>query len=169
MIAEIFFDEGNGFNEKNKLSKKYLLDQNNNNNTFTLELDVDKNIKMIRFDPDDIGRITIDRFEISLGVDKINNYTIIGEKKYNNKIIFSTIDPQILIPINVESKQKLTIYFNYDDLYVNGGELLEDTINDSESKDREIKSLKDELQMVYNSKSWEMTKWYRKLRDLIKN
>ena len=171
LIAEIFFDEGNGFNEKNKLSKKYLLDQNNNNNnnTFTLELDVDKNIKMIRFDPDDIGRITIDRFEISLGVDKINNYTIIGEKKYNNKIIFSTIDPQILIPINVESKQKLTIYFNYDDLYVNGGELLEDTINDSESKDREIKSLKDELQMVYNSKSWEMTKWYRKLRDLIKN
>ena len=115
LIAEIFFDEGNGFNEKNKLSKKYLLDQNNNN-TFTLELDVDKNIKMIRFDPDDIGRITIDRFEISLGVDKINNYTIIGGKKYNNKIIFSTIDPQILIPINVESKQKLTIYFNYDDL-----------------------------------------------------
>ena len=85
LIAEIFFDEGNGFNEKNKLSKKYLLDQNNNN-TFTLELDVDKNIKMIRFDPDDIGRITIDRFEISLGVDKINNYTIIGGKKYNNKI-----------------------------------------------------------------------------------
>lgn len=169
LIAEIFFDEGNGFNEKNKLSKKYLLDQNNNNNTFTLELDVDKNIKMIRFDPDDIGRITIDRFEISLGVDKINNYTIIGGKKYNNKIIFSTIDPQILIPINVESKQKLTIYFNYDDLYVNGGELLEDTINDSESKDREIKSLKDELQMVYNSKSWKMTKWYRRLRDLIKN
>ena len=168
LIAEIFFDEGNGFNEKNKLSKKYLLDQNNNN-TFTLELDVDKNIKMIRFDPDDIGRITIDRFEISLGVDKINNYTIIGGKKYNNKIIFSTIDPQILIPINVESKQKLTIYFNYDDLYVNGGELLEDTINDSESKDREIKSLKDELQMVYNSKSWKMTKWYRRLRDLIKN
>ena len=81
----LFFDEGNGFNEKNKLSKKYLLDQNNNN-TFTLELDVDKNIKMIRFDPDDIGRITIDRFEISLGVDKINNYTIIGGKKYNNKI-----------------------------------------------------------------------------------
>ena len=40
LIAEIFFDEGNGFNEKNKLSKKYLLDQNNNN-TFTLELDVD--------------------------------------------------------------------------------------------------------------------------------
>lgn len=168
LIAEIFFDEGNGFNEKNKLSKKYLLDQNNNN-TFTLELDVDKNIKMIRFDPDDIGRITIDRFEISLGVDKINNYTIIGGKKYNNKIIFSTIDPQILIPINVESKQKLTIYFNYDDLYANGGELLEDTINDSESKDREIKSLKDELQMVYNSKSWKMTKWYRRLRDLIKN
>ena len=65
MIAEIFFDEGNGFNEKNKFSKKYLLDQNNN--TFTLELDVDKNIKMIRFDPDDIGRIIIDRFEISLG------------------------------------------------------------------------------------------------------
>ena len=30
LIAEIFFDEGNGFNEKNKLSKKYLLDQNNN-------------------------------------------------------------------------------------------------------------------------------------------
>ena len=90
-------------------------------------------------------------------------------KKYNNKIIFSTIDPQILIPINVESKQKLTIYFNYDDLYANGGELLEDTINDSESKDREIQSLKDELQMVYNSKSWEMTKWYRRLRDLIKN
>lgn len=147
-----------------------MLDQNNNNNnTFTLELDVDKNNKMIRFDPDDIGRITIDRFEISLGVDKINNYTIIGGKKYNNKIIFSTIDPQILIPINVESKQKLTIYFNYDDLYVNGGELLEDTINDSESKDREIKSLKDELQMVYNSKSWKMTKWYRRLRDLIKN
>ena len=48
LIAEIFFDEGNGFNEKNKLSKKYLLDQNNNN-TFTLELDVDKNIKMIRY------------------------------------------------------------------------------------------------------------------------
>lgn len=65
LIAEIFFDEGNGFNEKNKFSKKYLLDQNNN--TFTLELDVDKNIKMIRFDPDDIGRIIIDRFEISLG------------------------------------------------------------------------------------------------------
>ena len=79
------------------------------------------------------------------------------------------VRPQILIPINVESKQKLTIYFNYDDLYVNGGELLEDTINDSESKDREIKSLKDELQMVYNSKSWKMTKWYRRLRDLIKN
>ena len=146
-----------------------IINLNNNNNTFTLELDVDKNNKMIRFDPDDIGRITIDRFEISLGVDKINNYTIIGGKKYNNKIIFSTIDPQILIPINVESKQKLTIYFNYDDLYVNGGELLEDTINDSESKDREIKSLKDELQMVYNSKSWKMTKWYRRLRDLIKN
>lgn len=70
LIAEIFFDEGNGFNEKNKLSKKYLLDQNNNN-TFTLELDVDKNIKMIRFDPDDIGRITIDRFEISLGANYI--------------------------------------------------------------------------------------------------
>ena len=69
LIAEIFFDEGNGFNEKNKLSKKYLLDQNNN--TFTLELDVDKNIKMIRFDPDDIGRIIIDRFEISLGANYI--------------------------------------------------------------------------------------------------
>ena len=128
---------------------------------------------MIRFDPDDIGRITIDRFEISLGVDKINNYTIIGGKKYNNKIIFSTIDPQILIPINVESKQKLTIYFNYDDFgqlkEMYRMELLEDTINDSESKDREIKSLKDELQMVYNSKSWKMTKWYRRLRDLIKN
>lgn len=47
-----------------------MLDQNNNN-TFTLELDVDKNIKMIRFDPDDIGRITIDRFEISLGANYI--------------------------------------------------------------------------------------------------
>ena len=100
----------------------------------------------------------------NIPVDKINNYTIIGGKKYNNKIIFFTIDPQILIPINVESKQKLIIHFNYDDLYVNGGELLENTISDSE-----IKSLKDELQMVYNSRSWKMTKWYRRLRDLIKN
>lgn len=64
-----------------------MLDQNNNN-TFTLELDVDKNIKMIRFDPDDIGRITIDRFEISLGVDKINNYTIIGGKNIIIKSFF---------------------------------------------------------------------------------
>ena len=98
----------------------------------------------------------------NIPVDKINNYTIIGGKKYNNKIIFSTIDPQILIPINVESKQKLTIYFNYDDLYVNGRELLEDTINDSESKDREIKSLKDELQMVYNSN---LGKWQNGIVD----
>ena len=61
LIAEIFFDEGNGFNEKNKLSKKYLLDKNNNNNTFTLELDVDKNIKMIRFERGDIGIIAMNK------------------------------------------------------------------------------------------------------------
>lgn len=49
-----------------------------------------------------------------------------------------------------------------------GGKIIEQIIKENELNYTKIMDLKNELQMVYNSKSWKMTKWYRKLRNLIK-
>ncbi len=123
---------------------------------------------MVRLDPDEIGRVIIEKLEIYLDGRPMDNYIIIGGRKYNDKVVFSNVDPQILIPVDVQDKKKLIIRFKYDDFYIMGGKIIEQIIKENELNYTKIMDLKNELQMVYNSKSWKMTKWYRKLRDLIK-
>ena len=164
--AEIFFDFGNGFSEQNKLLKTYQL--NGDNKIFNIELDINEHVKMVRLDPDEIGRVIIEELEIYLDGRPMDNYIIIGGRKYNDKVVFSNVDPQILIPVDVQDKKKLIIRFKYDDFYIMGGKIIEQIIKENELNYTKIMDLKNELQMVYNSKSWKMTKWYRKLRDLMK-
>ena len=109
------------------------------------------------------------------GDQKQQNYSIIGGHEYNGQICFSSVDPQIIIPVNVDSSCKLKLVFNSYDFYSCGGKLIEGVINDNAvlnnnlaEKNDEINRLRTELNTVYSSTSWKMTGWYRKLGDFIK-
>lgn len=173
--AEIFIDRGAGFNEDDKLIKRLRLSDTQDGIISSIEIDVDENVKMVRFDPDDIGRAVISSLEIYCGDQKQQNYSIIGGHEYNGQICFSSVDPQIIIPVNVDSSCKLKLVFNSYDFYSCGGKLIEGVINDNAvlnnnlaEKNDEINRLRTELNTVYSSTSWKMTGWYRKLGDLIK-
>lgn len=173
--AEIYFDRGNGLSENDKIIREIQFDNLHENGNNNIEIEIDNSVKMVRFDPDDIGRAVISSLEIYVDGVKQNDYSVIGGYEYNNMIYFKTVDPQIIIPVNVEKKCMLKLVFNCYDIYISAVSIIEENIEEInksfdiiENKQSQIESLKAELEEVYSSSSWKLTKWYRKCGDFVK-
>ncbi len=113
-IAKIYYDTGNGFNEKNTIKSNYRLNGKTVNLVFNIK---DLPIRSLRFDPLDEACV-ISNFKIKMNgkpVDfKAKNAKIItGDNSTEKVYLFATNDPIFIIDTNTdELKDKLELIFD---------------------------------------------------------
>lgn len=165
--AEIFFDVGEGFSEKNKMIKKYDLVKGNDEKV-VFEIELPEKTRNIRFDPDHIGRVRIRSLSIWEDNHRISDYQIVNGSRVKHEIIFEKEDPQIIISLGDKEVKKIRIEFICNDLYCTSGNI----INEMNEKMQQVKRENSELRRVLNeictSTSWKVTKPLRIINGYIK-
>lgn len=113
-IAKIYYDTGDGFNEKNTVKATYKL----NDKTVNIAFDIDNlTVKGLRFDPLDKACI-ISNFKIKMNGQTVdyqakNARIIIGSNPSDKIYLFATNDPIFLINANITGlKNKLELSFD---------------------------------------------------------
>ena len=152
-IAELYFDYGEGFSEKNKQSIPYNVYEKN----ILFHIHIPNNTTQIRFDPDRIGRWIIDDLNISIDKHPIK-YEICNITCINNKLYLYENDPQIFIDVPPQS-ELLTIQF----ICIDISSQINDTINNLYHQNIELSN---ELNKMKKSKSWKITKPLRNLSNI---
>lgn len=165
--AEIFFDRGAGYSEKNKEIKKYSL-MNKEDNVITVQMELPDDICNIRFDPDDYGRVVMKSMKIYLDGVRQEKYTIVNGQKIGGDIYFGKLDPQIIIPLEGKKAKTLRIEYNAADLYECAGAVIEKVCGENYSLNQKIGQLNTLLQEIYESTSWRTTEIFRKIGRRIK-
>lgn len=165
--AEIFFDRGAGYSEKNKEIKKYSL-MNKEDNVITVQMELPDDICNIRFDPDDYGRVVLKSMKIYLDGVRQEKYTIVNGQKIGGDIYFGKLDPQIIIPLEGKKAKTLRIEYNAADLYECAGAVIEKVCGENYSLNQKIGQLNTLLQEIYESTSWRTTEIFRKIGRRIK-
>lgn len=172
---KIYFDYGNGFEEKNSIEKSY----GNLDEKKEIVIDIPQKVKNIRIDPTDCYFMHLENMKISetdLNSCYFQNIIMMG-KVY----CFLNDDPYIVIGNN----NYKTLKINFE-LYENDGEfnkkmikkisaLLNDysdkitSLNKNlEQKDTEIAKLNCDIRKIYESTSWKITKPLRCLKEKVK-
>lgn len=85
-----FYDSGEGFNEKEKIVKPFEKDQIN------VKIEFPINTKLVRIDPVEQACCVLENIQITSNMGK-EDYENINGITYENKEIFSTKDPQLIV------------------------------------------------------------------------
>ncbi|MBW6410264.1 hypothetical protein [Clostridium weizhouense] len=139
-IIQIFYDYGEGFNEKNSFK---IYPELNENEDYVVKIDVNPNIKQLRVDPANSESIVI--------IDKILGYTTEeysidyytnGIKLNNKSILFDNDDPQILL-LNIKPEtNKIELMFK---VQIISKEVVSELNQFIEIKENEIKGKENEI------------------------
>lgn len=162
--SRIYIDRGNGVCEQDSFSWQVM-----ENYELEYNITIEGNIKSIRFDPADCP-IICQILKISInGTEKkdLKNHVIKG----------LDYDPQCYIILDEEEKKKkIDIYIRYRIKRINDNELIniyKDMIKTSTIKNKEMQQLlnevQGELEGIYNSRSWKMSRPFSKVKNLLKN
>lgn len=146
---EVFFDCGQGFNEKEKFVGNYLVDKDEK---IIIEIEIPENAKAIRFDPDNIGRCQLKDLKILLD-NQESDYIIVNGAMIEGAVVFSSIDPQIIVPIQ-KSVTKINIQYYMQDFFATAG--------------KQLIEKEQELQTILNSQSWRYTRPLRKILSIMR-
>ena len=157
--VEVFIDTGNGFSESTKKVISYYLESPNQ--LMRIEMKISSNTKMIRFDPDQIGRCILKELNIYLNEEKVS-YQVVNAMIVENNIIPKNQDPQIIVPINIDSDSKIRFEYKVLDLYEQGALIIEKLQADKQAA-------REKLMQIENSKSWKLTKPIRELKKIRRN
>lgn len=148
---ELYFDTGNGFNEEVKYAKIYRMEAKENKLAF--EVDLPQNTKIIRLDPDDIGRCMLKDF--SVWFDDISApYVVMNGSEIDKCIFPESNDLQILVPLEDKPYSKVKLKYQCIDLYADVGKVEGE--------------LKRELMMIYASRSWKLAVLFKKIGGIAR-
>lgn len=157
--AEVFIDTGNGFSESTKKVISYYLE--GPDQPMRIEMELSSNTKMIRFDPDQIGRCVLKELNIYLNEEKVS-YQVVNAMVVENNIIPKNQDPQIIVPINIDCDSKIRFEYKIFDLYEQSALIIEKLQVDKQEA-------KEKLMQIENSKSWKLTKPIREFKKFRRN
>ncbi len=159
--ATIYFDNGRGFNENQKLSYKYEINESQGNIDYYIQID-NKNTINLRFDHIE-GKYSIISDINIYSNDGILNYNIVNGFRIDNYIVFDTIDPQILIDLNnsiewikIEAKIKIFDFkasleiFNELKRISEKNSIIDLYKDESENNKKELYNLKKEIYSLNN-------------------
>lgn len=163
--AELFFDVGEGFNEKNKITRKYSI--RNKDNNICMEVNIPDNVCAIRFDPDDCGRTIMKNTKIYLDGNERDDYVVVGGNVVDNMICFGNPDPQIIISLESQKVKEFRIEFEYVDLYEHIGSVIKKMCGENYYLNKKIEQLRWQLGEIYKSTSWKVTEIFRKINRII--
>lgn len=171
---KVYYDYGNGFSEENCDEKTYK----SKSNKKSIEVTVPKGCNNIRLDPTDKDFMYIKNLEITENID----FNCFNMEKYGNYYLFLNDDPSIMINVKNIDKFKISyeLYENSDDinkklinlLYIDKvrNENIIDNFNKlNESTQNELKKVKNDLNNIYNSRSWRITKPIRIIANKLRN
>ena len=153
--VEIFIDTGSGFSESTKEVISYDLEEYEQ--SLEIEIELPSNAKMVRFDPDQIGRYALKDFKIYLNEEEVP-YQIVNAIMLENNIIPKNQDPQIIVPINLKANAKIKFVYKILDLYEKNALIIEKLYED---KQRVV----EKVNQIENSKSWKLT---RPIREILR-
>ena len=145
---EVFFDTGNGFNEKEKYCGHYIVEKDE---LIIIEINLPEDTQFVRFDPDDTMRCFLKDFRVFVD-EEVTEYSIVNGKEVDGEIVFTEIDPQIIIPIE-NGMRTIKIEYQCLDLLAFAGQRL---------IKKEV-----ELANMRNSSSWKITKPLRKIKSKL--
>lgn len=165
--AKLYLDFGSGFNEKDVLTRSFITDSDGNFRlTFHAIDDVCKNKKLmgLRFDPCNvcakvkIKNITSKGHNVHFEVHG-NNYSEGQYMQYNHYDIFYTCDPAYIIHTSEPFLDELNI----------SGEISALRALDAvKYKNLEITAVKEEMERVYHTFSWKVTKPLRYIKRCLR-
>ena len=180
---KFYFDFGDDFDEKNSVEKIVLI---KSDNTFSLnfEYPVEKNVKRIRFDPDDKPLLKIKFEKFLINGEEIKDYGNNAIKNSEDFIQFCTSDPFFVIDkeffqpklqIQILGKIDLNAAIEVNQLIHDmNGEIvgLKNIIAGSQEEIGNLKkiiaALQENIRNLKNSTSWKITKPLRDIGDFIK-
>lgn len=165
--AEIFFDSGEGFSEKEKIVYSYLF-KTEKDNKVSIKIMLPDNVQNIRFDPDDCGRVALKNLKIYLDGDEQKKYNTIGGNTIDGMICFGSMDPQIIIPLEEKGVKELKIEFECADLYNYTGKVIEKLETENNYLKQKVNHLNAVLQGIYTSSSWKVARGLRKVGRIFK-
>lgn len=165
--AEIFFDSGEGFSEKDKIAYSYLF-KTEKDNKVSIKIMLPENVQNIRFDPDDCGRVALKNLKIYLDGAEQKKYNTIGGNTIDGMICFGSMDPQIIIPLEEKGVKELKIEFECADLYNYIGKVIEKLETENNYLKQKVNYLNAVLQEIYTSSSWKVARGLRKVGRIFK-
>ena len=124
-------------------------------------MELSSNTRMIRFDPDQIGRCVLKELNVYLNEEKAS-YQVVNAMVVENNIIPKNQDPQIIVPINIDFDSKIRFECKIFDLYEQSALIIEKLQADKQEA-------KEKLMQIENSKSWKLTKPIRELKKFRRN
>lgn len=166
--AKFYFDTGNGFEEKNKISKNYTV---NDNKYISFNIPIPENTQNIRFDPDRDNRWILKNFSVSLDNNSVPYYfTSNNSKEIKSKIYLGQDSPYILVNLDKEYKN-LKISYECIDSYIEKTCIIDEllaTQQELEITCNKLNTANNIIDSMTNSKSWKITKPLRTLSKKIK-
>ena len=168
--CQLYIDNGNGFSEN--ISQKISIEQNQEIKKIIFSLSEYETINNLRFDPlNDTCIVQFLSFEAVLSNgDKIDLATTMQANAcyydgYNH--FFNTNDSQVYLN-QVKGIKKIHIVLKYQFI---GKKALEECINQKDYQlslqEKKIKTLANELENIYSSKSWQLIKTIRFILNLF--
>lgn len=145
---EVFFDTGMGFNEIEKYSGRYAVEDGEK---VHIELTLPAKTRNVRFDPDDTGRISLKQFQVFIDGSE-SEYGVLNGGEIDNNIVFKEVDPQIIIPIEQNGKNICIEYICEDFLAIGGKKLIEKNL---------------ELIRIKESSLWKIMEVFNKIKLLL--
>lgn len=166
--VQVFFDYGNGFDEKQ--SCNYLLDKDGK---IDFEIPIASDIKQVRVDP--INGMSVVNINRVVGYNKENysvEYTSNGIKLYDKTVLFKTDDPQIVItnikPDTTKIKLKIEAQIIPEEIIVELDKFLLENYKLIQDKERMIVD-KDKIIQGYKEKIEEKEKHMQDINSILEN
>jgi len=161
----IYYDTGKGFNQEEKIVSRF---QNKSyNNIYSISVAIPKDVKKIRFDPSIEGKLFV-----KIGWFRINGKEFVGEEiniiNYNDLKLLIEAHPHFIF--EVENERFLNIEIQMEEL--SSVEIIEffekkelENINEINSLNENNLFLKNQLNLIKNSRSWKMLEKFRKIKS----
>lgn len=166
-IGELYYDSGNGLNEKDKLIIPYDLKDVDESGYLKLAIQVPNMTSHIRFDPDKSNRVIIEDFKFVINQEE-RKYSYTNGFDIDGRIFFSGDDPQISLDLHSEEGKagdgEISIVFKPIDAVYEGAELLAEAQEDRIKLRKKLSEYDSRLNEIYNSNSWKITTPLRKLK-----
>lgn len=164
-VAQFFFDVGNGIIEPDSIRVEYNLNSKDDDGYIKICIDVPSDFcGLARFDPDDSNRLILNDFSASLQGKTPTSILHNGEER-DEMLVFKTRDPYIFLEFDESISKRggtLEVRFRPVVCAYEGANLIYNEIEEIAKLDEEVSLLKSELSSIYNSKSWKLTKPFRR-------